>query len=635
MTHEATGRRLRFIDRALDAGPADPSADVVVLDTSWTPTTADRPDLIPIRPTIHDVLARVEFHEELERHLDRWAEESGAIERFTAAGVSFWYRVRLHIRWDLHERMIWSHIVQSLIRDDHVGIDVPATRAALVDVARAMAASRPGLAVDPYEIPEPPEPPRPWTVRRVMAGVRRRIRRRLNPPKPRKVVIAERRAVLEARLDRILDQPGSILVIESARAAQVVTTGDTDRIVEPYLGPVVQRLHERGATTTHVVLVSDHRVDAEWDLLATDERTLPQSAISLRFLPGDDEPGIVRADLSSDVMATPRIEVAGLDLGPSVLELARSYSTDWLDRQVRWTDRAEAFLRALRPRAVFLDREDSRLVWLTAARRLDIPVVAVQHGLIYPGHLGYSVPSTVGVTRPQLTCMFGTYERDVLLANGHYDPASVIVTGSPRADPGDPTWPASEAERDAVRHELGVAQGDRMLVVSVVHNPVAGDIYSVEMVARLLGGPLPGIHVVFKLHPQETGRTPYEAVLRGLAEAGGYRPPALTSIRDIDLYRLLRAADAHLGLYSTVLTDAVVVGLPNLICSGQAFSDLLGYVPAGVAAPVTTIDELRAAMADPRPPDPARRASFLAVHFETGDASGRIADAVFSVMDRG
>jgi hypothetical protein len=630
MTEPSTGQRIRFVDHPADAGSPDPAMDVVVLDTAWTPAGDDRANMAPVRHTLHDILARVEFHDELERSLDRWAAAVGAVDRFKVGDVSWWYRVRLLIQWDLHERMIWCHVLRALVRDDHTLIEVPSTRPALIDAARAMADGRSRLTVEVVEPPPVPEPPPPaWTVRRVLAGFRRRLRRRIRPPRPRKVVLAERRAVVEARMDRILEDPGSILVIESARAAQVVTTGDRDEVEEPFLGPGVRRLHERGIGTTSVVLGADHRADADWQLLVTEDRTLPQAAISLRFLPADGELQVVdRSTAWATDVPSIQIMVAGIDLGPSILAMARSYASGWLGRQVVWFRRAEAFLSSLRPRAIFLDREDSRLVWMAAAHDLGIPVVAVQHGLIYPGHTTYRVPDTVGVTRPDCTCVFGTYERDVLVRDCYYDPTSVIVTGSPRAEPGDPSWASSATERDGVRRALGVAASDRLLVVSVVHNPVAGDIYSVEMVARLLGGPLPGVHVVFKLHPQETGATPFEAVLAGLARAGRYDPPPMTSIRDIDLYRLLRSADAHLGLYSTVLTDAVVVGLPNLIATGQAFSDLLGYVPAGVATPVSSIEELRAAMADPRPPDPERRTAFLADHFEPGDAAGRIADVI-------
>jgi hypothetical protein len=96
----------------------------------------------------------------------------------------------------------------------------------------------------------------------------------------------------------------------------------------------------------------------------------------------------------------------------------------------------------------------------------------------------------------------------------------------------------------------------------------------------------------------------------------------------VDLYALLRAADAHLGQYSTVLTDAVVTATPNMIAVGQAWADVIGYVEAGVATPVATVDEVRAFMADPRPIDPEAREAFLRRHSLEGDAVGRIAEAV-------
>jgi hypothetical protein len=83
-----TGRRLHFVDRAIDAPPAEPSTDIVVLDTAWTPSAADRPDLRPIRETLHGVLARAELHEELERCLDGWADAIGAVDRFKIGTVS-------------------------------------------------------------------------------------------------------------------------------------------------------------------------------------------------------------------------------------------------------------------------------------------------------------------------------------------------------------------------------------------------------------------------------------------------------------------------------------------------------------------------------------------------------------------
>ena len=70
----------------------------------------------------------------------------------------------------------------------------------------------------------------------------------------------------------------------------------------------------------------------------------------------------------------------------------------------------------------------------------------------------------------------------------------------------------------------------------------------------------------------------------------------MTLVKAIDLFDLLRAADAHLGVYSTVLTDAVAAGTPNLIVASLEGTDLLGYVEASVARPVGSGADLLAAL---------------------------------------
>ena len=124
--------------------------------------------------------------------------------------------------------------------------------------------------------------------------------------------------------------------------------------------------------------------------------------------------------------------------------------------------------------------------------------------------------------------------------------------------------------RAAVRQGLGVGESERMLVISGARHAVGEGLHSTAIFARLLGGPLPGVHVVVKLHPEEEEADHYSAMVEGLAAAGRFAAPPVTVVRDIDLFRLLLAADAHLGIYSTVvLTDAVVAGTPNMVAIGQ------------------------------------------------------------------
>jgi hypothetical protein len=202
------------------------------------------------------------------------------------------------------------------------------------------------------------------------------------------------------------------------------------------------------------------------------------------------------------------------------------------------------------------------------------------------------------------------------------------VTGSPRAADGATTTSA-EDERATIRRELGVRPGDRLLLISTTFSPL-GRTYLENALRVVLGGPLPGVHLLFKQHPGETDEGPYRAVIEGMAAAGGWPSPPCSVVRGRELYALLRAAEAHLGSFSTVLTDAVVVGTPNLIAHVPPVIDLLGYVAAGVARPVASPAALLTALDEGSPLDPDARSAFLARHFQPGDAVGRIVARVAS-----
>ena len=282
-----------------------------------------------------------------------------------------------------------------------------------------------------------------------------------------------------------------------------------------------------------------------------------------------------------------------------------------------------------------LINEYGRTEWLAGARMAGVPVFAVQHGVIYPWHLGYRHPRRPGIPIADRTFLFGDYERRVLIEDGGYLPGEVEVTGAPRIDAvrrqtgADPAAGAT-ADRADVRRELGVAPDDRLLVISTTHERLHRRYYWMHALAAVLDGDLLNVHLVFKQHPAEADEGPYRELVAGLAAAAGRSVPPMTVVRDMDLFRLLRASDAHLGLFSTVLTDAVVAGGPNLIAMTQAHRDLLGYVDAGVPGRSTTRRPCWRALDHPIEPDPAARTAFLEDHFRPGDASARIRDALLA-----
>ena len=638
---DVSRRTLRFVDDPAHAPPPDPATDLVVLDTSWTPGPDDRADMVAVRPMLTTVLRRTDVIDGSLALLDTWAEAARLADRFVADGVTWWYRVRMMVRWDIHELMLWRLVLDELGPPDRYDeIVVPPSRPALAAAARATGPAAKAARVRVSPMGSGALAGRIGSVRGLAA---RLDRPRLRPwlRRARDVVrwrpsVARRDALLAARVDGLRSEPGVVLAVASARFFQVIRSDGRDRFADPHLDLVLDRLAAEARPVVTVGLALDQRDEADWQRVAADDRLLPSSLLTRRWsAPGDD--AIDSSEVLAGLADLDRIplDVQGRDLGPAVATIVSGYGGRWLDGQRRGVRRAERLMRELRPTVLFIDHEGVRTSWLAAARRLGIPIVAVQHGVIYPDNPEYCHPLHQALVRPEMTCLYGSYERDLLVERGGYDPASVAVTGSSRADPRMAERAPDPKERAEVRRELGVADDRRMLVVSVAHNQIAGQLHSAEMVGRLLGGPLPGIHVVIKLHPQDRTQGPFAALLRGLAEAGGYPPPDLTVVRDVDLYRLLRAADAHLGQYSTVLTDAVVAGTPNMIAAGLASSDQLGYVAARVAVPVESVDDVRAFMLDPRPAEPADRSRFLEAHFAPGDATGRIVEAIRAVEAAG
>lgn len=651
-------RVLAFVNEIGDAGMRDPAREVVVLSPWWTAGPGTPPGISAIRPLAQTVLRAIDLPGTSIDGLDRWAATAGLPVLFHLDGIAWWDRVRMAVRWDVYELVLWRHVLALL---DPVGrfdrVLVPVDRPHLAAACRAMglvvelpvpdaAGSDPTAGEAADDVTEPGDDPPAVAVQRGPsiadparqssssgpAGIWRCARRLGGRVLRRAPFVPEslRRLTPRQRLDlrtRRLAARRSVLVITWAGAFQVMPGRRAERLGDPFLDPAIDRLGERGEPTTVAIMGRSHQNASHWPTIAADPRMVPFSYIRARWRAAEDA-ALDSLPIAVDLAGrpVPAFDVAGCDIAPAVIDLVKGYAGPWLDERRRWYHTAGRFLDELRPRAMLIDREGTRAPWIAAAQERGIPVVTVQHGMVYPGNPEYFAPRRPGSLRPNRTCVFGSYERDLLVNGAGYEPAEVVVTGSPRVSDRR-RGPMDPRRRGAVRGELGVAPGDRVLVVSAAHNPI-GELLTAGMLATVLDGPLPGVHVVVKLHPQDRAQPDYAGLLAGIAAAGGYDAPAVSVVRDIDLLQLLAAADAHLGHSSTVLTDAVAAGLPNMVAMVQAHADPIGCVKAGVAVAVRDVSDVRAFMDDPRPPDAGARDAFLEAHFREGDATGRLIDVL-------
>ncbi len=651
--------RLHVVSSAAAIPEPRPDTLVLVLDPAWSPTPDGRADLVPARRRFGEVVERIDGFEAALATVDRWADATAIADRLRIEGVTYWFRLREPMwRW-VHERLLLRHVLGGLALDGAPAeVVIPETETAVADVARRLwpaaavrleTSSAPDGATGAIETAHaaPPSPasrhasPSPFgrLVRSVVSRARATARSAPAPPPAgspgaerarREVVLAERVA------DLVAEPRPRVLVLTNPATHQRVAAAAGDRR-DPLFGAVIPGLADAGLAPILLATGIDQRRDEDWRLIEADERLLPQFLLRTRWSKPEDGARANAAVADLEVAIEPvrgsPLDIDGVDLGAAFVAALLATATHIVRTDVHMLARAGRLIDELGPRAIVLAQEGIRTPWLVAGRAAGIPVVAVQHGVLYAGHAGYPNRRHPDLCLPTRTFLYGAFERAVLLDLA-YREDELEVVGSPRLDlDASPGYlPDRAAERRAVRAELGVADGDRLLVVSTVNLRFLQRSHFAHMIEAVLGGPLPGTHVVFKQHPGEHDAGPYRALLEGLAAEGGWRPPPMSVVQDVDLLRLLRAADAHVGLLSTVLTDAVAAGTPNLIARTDRHADLLGYVEAGVARPVRTPADVRSALDDPRPADPEARSAFQARHFREGDASARIVGSIVAML---
>lgn len=239
---------------------------------------------------------------------------------------------------------------------------------------------------------------------------------------------------------------------------------------------------------------------------------------------------------------------------------------------------AEMLLDVVRPSDVLeVTSYDGACIALNlVAKKRRITVTEVQHGIVYPNHPGYAVrvphEQQISIPVPEKTLVYGEKFKEYLLAaTPLYQNRLIRVVGSPRLTRflGVIRRNGRLAIRDVVRRKLGLK--NNLVVLAVTTQKAVAN--KLTMFFGECIKILPAyVHVCLKPHPGELGAG--LAVYKTLM-----RDPRVEIVTDsdVDLYELLVASDVHISSYSTVLLEAMALGVPSFVVefdNSFSFTDL-------------------------------------------------------------
>lgn len=224
------------------------------------------------------------------------------------------------------------------------------------------------------------------------------------------------------------------------------------------------------------------------------------------------------------------------------------------------------------PELVVVIASYGRETFIEACKQQGVPVVELQHGVIYHHHYGYSYPGPrTKETFPDYLLTFGEFWTDAAAYPIPED--RVIPVG----------YPYLEQSVDEYEH---IKQKDQLLFIS--QGPIGEQISKFAVAVEQ--HPEIDCDIVYKLHPGEYGRWKKE-----------YPWLIDTEITVIDsskpaLYELFAHSSVQIGVGSTAIYEGLCFGLETYVynCSGSTVLEPL--VEEGAATMITSVEELASSL---------------------------------------
>jgi glycosyltransferase involved in cell wall biosynthesis len=250
-------------------------------------------------------------------------------------------------------------------------------------------------------------------------------------------------------------------------------------------------------------------------------------------------------------------------------------------------------LKQISPQVVVLADEASShgQMILSICHSLDIPTIAVQHGIIHPLHFGYVHDSRDFIEQsrgllPNKTVVFGSYFEKILREFGHYKKEKVVVTGSPKFDGFMESL--SRKEEDTSRStSAGLEGGKRERTVLLTTQPLPDPIERLSVLTATCEAlkKLPGSVLIIKPHPRELDLSSHRQAIANAGIRGEV-------VEQVELLKILQQSDLMITQSSTSVLEALLVGCPVVTLNLTGLPEIMDFASSGACHEVTDASAL-------------------------------------------
>lgn len=267
----------------------------------------------------------------------------------------------------------------------------------------------------------------------------------------------------------------------------------------------------------------------------------------------------------------------------------------------------DQLIRIEKPSVIIMTDEYSMYgrALINAAKKHNILSIAIQHGLISENHTKYCRnhdPHDVSVKGkeigtsypiPDITCVWGKSQYEILVNCAGYPKDQVIITGNPRYD--YLSHATEKYSRDTFYTKYNINPNNRIILWATgTHGENYEDniAYINEVISAC--NVIPNVTLIIKQHPNE--QPEHTKIYRDAMEKNKDRFQIILPDKMEDTTEMVFSSDILIIRASTVGQEAVAFHKPIIILDFSEKKDLLEYVKENVAVPAYCEGSLRNAL---------------------------------------